>query len=122
MHLGPTYPPRWPATAVAGVVSENGHVGSVCLIEKSPEGRSHRLGRRTSEVTVTGPEVTLTSAHRLPADLAHGRCRARLGRGDRRDTLSFGCPPLFGVAPILACVSPVTVARRGSRRVCPARG
>jgi hypothetical protein len=31
-----------------------------------------------------GPEVTLTSAHRLLADLAHGRCRARPGRGDRR--------------------------------------
>ena len=31
-----------------------------------------------------GPEVTLTSAHRLLADLAHGRSRARPGRDDRR--------------------------------------
>src|SRR6266852_2419163 len=94
-HALGSYPPSpVPARSVAGVMSENGHAGSVRLIEQSPEGRSHRLGCRTTEVAVTGPEVTLTSAHRLLADLAHGRRRARLGRGDRRDTLSFGCPPL----------------------------
>src|ERR1039457_1369470 len=47
--------PRWPAGSVAGVVSSNGHVGSVCLIEQSSEGRSYRLGCRTTEVAVMGP-------------------------------------------------------------------
>jgi hypothetical protein len=46
------------------VVSQSGRVVIAWLAGQAPEGRSYRLGCRTTAAAARGPKVTLTSAHR----------------------------------------------------------